>query len=250
MPFTFSHPAAVIPLLRRGRLIGSALVFGTMAPDLPYFAGAFALGDTAHAWWAVPTVDIAITLALVGVWHPVLRGPLVGLLPPRWAAAAEQLTRPHDRRIGLSRALWFALSAGIGAATHVAWDAFAHPGRFGTRLLPALENARLFGKPPYDWLQYGSSVIGLVALGWYATQELRRAERAGGAPVAGASVATRRLVLGLTVVAAMLGVAYRIAGWSRPGLPLLSLIPVIAFGAIAGAGAALVIYALVAPRRG
>src|SRR5215467_12574272 len=36
VPFTFSHPAAVLPLARRG-LVFSALVVGSMAPDFPYF---------------------------------------------------------------------------------------------------------------------------------------------------------------------------------------------------------------------
>jgi len=83
-------------------LIGSALVFGTMAPDVPYFAGAFTIGDFAHTWAAVPTLDLAIAFVLAAVWHPVLRAPLVGLLPARWAAAADQLTAPRERRIRFS----------------------------------------------------------------------------------------------------------------------------------------------------
>ncbi len=56
-------------------------------------------------------------------------------------------------------------------------------------------------------------------------------------------------VLGLTLLAAVLGAAYRMAEWNRPGLPLLSLIPVIAFGAVIGVAGALVLYALVASRQ-
>ena len=36
MPFTGSHPAAVLPFLRSG-LPPSALVIGSMAPDFPYY---------------------------------------------------------------------------------------------------------------------------------------------------------------------------------------------------------------------
>ncbi|WP_195911364.1 DUF4184 family protein [Streptomyces kaniharaensis] len=254
MPFTFSHPAAVLPLLRhgrgRGRMIGSALVFGAMAPDTPYFAGAFAWGDLAHRWWAVPTLDVAITLALAAVWQLVLRAPLIGLLPVRWAGAAERLTGPSDRRIRWSRAPWFALSAALGAATHVFWDAFTHPGRLGTRVFPVLTTARILGEPLYAALQYGTSAIALVLLGWHAVRELRRAAADGGRPVRVATAAVRRRVLWLTLAAAVLGAAYRFAGWGQPGMPLLSLIPVVAFGAVAGAGGALVLYALAAPRRG
>jgi hypothetical protein len=39
MPFTFAHPAAVLPLRRfcPDRLVWSALVIGTVSPDLEYF---------------------------------------------------------------------------------------------------------------------------------------------------------------------------------------------------------------------
>ncbi|MDQ7908342.1 DUF4184 family protein [Phytohabitans sp. ZYX-F-186] len=36
MPFTGSHPAAVLPLVRWG-LPPAALVIGSMVPDLPYY---------------------------------------------------------------------------------------------------------------------------------------------------------------------------------------------------------------------
>ena len=36
MPFTGSHPAVVLPLLRIG-MPASALVIGSLTPDLPYY---------------------------------------------------------------------------------------------------------------------------------------------------------------------------------------------------------------------
>ncbi|MEY9909992.1 hypothetical protein ABIA35_006236 [Catenulispora sp. MAP12-49] len=240
----------------RGGLIGSALVFGAMAPDVPYFAGAFALGDLAHTWAAVPTLDVAITVALAAAWHLLLRAPLVRLLPARWAAAAEELTAPRERRIQLFRLSrlsrlslvpWFVLSAVIGAVTHVAWDDFTHPGRIGVRLFPVLQNARIFGEPPYVLLQYGCSVLGVGALGYWTAQEMRRAAQSGTntAPPAG----NRRLAFGLIAGFAALGTAYRATEWAHPGMPWTSLVPVLAFGAVAGATIAVFLYALLALRR-
>ncbi|MEU9129661.1 DUF4184 family protein [Kitasatospora sp. NPDC048540] len=255
MPFTFSHPAAVLPLLNRGRargrLVASALLIGSMAPDLPYFAGSFALGDVTHAWWGVPTVDVAVTAVLAALWHLVLRAPLVALLPARWAGAAELLTAPRAglRRPGAAEVLWFALSAAIGAGTHVGWDAFTHPRRFGTRLIPVLQSGSLFGRPLYTTLQYGSSAVAIVLLAGYALRELRRAADAGGRPCAVVlGRGARRLVLAGTAVAAVLGAGYRIDRWARPGTGLFDLIPTVAFGSIAGVGAALLCYAVVARR--
>ncbi len=37
MPFTFSHPAIVLPFLKKKHFSATALVVGTMSPDLEYF---------------------------------------------------------------------------------------------------------------------------------------------------------------------------------------------------------------------
>ncbi|AXI76683.1 DUF4184 family protein [Peterkaempfera bronchialis] len=183
MPFTFSHPAAVLPLLRRGRargpLVASALVAGSMAPDVPYFAdslirGTFEYGTVTHSLWAIPTVDVAIAGALVAAWHGLLREPLTALLPDRWAAAVHTLTAPRRRGLRPADAGWFVLSAAVGAATHVGWDAFTHHDRAGVRLLPVL-NRTVSGEPLFHLLQYGSSAVALVWLAVYAVRTTRRA---------------------------------------------------------------------------
>ncbi|WP_308188916.1 DUF4184 family protein [Streptacidiphilus sp. ASG 303] len=194
MPFTLSHPAAVLPFLRRGRsrgvLVASALVAGSMAPDVPYFAdsllpGAFAWGAATHRPWAVPTLDVAVTAGLAAAWHGLLREPLVALLPDRWAAAAHDLTAPRRDGLCPADAGWFALSAAVGAATHVGWDAFTHHGRAGVRLFPVL-NETVVGQPLHHVLQYGSSAVALV---WLAASSVRALRAALPGPGAGPGAA-------------------------------------------------------------
>ncbi|MEE1783597.1 DUF4184 family protein [Streptomyces sp. SP17BM10] len=263
MPFTFSHPAAVLPLLRaageRGPLVASALVAGSMAPDVPFFAesllpGVYGHGGLTHRWWAVPTLDVAIAGALVVGWHGLLRGPLVALLPERWTGAAEALTLPRGGVVAAvrgrgpetaARAGWFAVSAAVGAATHVGWDAFTHEGRLGVRLLPVLDR-EVAGVPLYSALQYGSSALALAAVGGWAVRAARAVE-----PVRPAVVLSPRgrraaaVALGLATAA---GVAHRISPLRR------GLIPEFCFGAGAGftvgaAGYAAAVAAVVAARR-
>ncbi|MFI5533826.1 DUF4184 family protein [Kitasatospora sp. NPDC051853] len=146
MPFTFSHPAAVLPLLGRGRWVAAGLVAGAMAPDVPFFAesvvrGSYRYGGLTHRWWAVPTVDVAIAGVAAAWWYGVVR--------------------PERREV--PRLGWFALSAAVGAGSHVLWDSFTHQGRCGVRALPVL-NTRVAGVPLYTALQYGTSLLGLAAL--------------------------------------------------------------------------------------
>ncbi|MEU7330791.1 DUF4184 family protein, partial [Streptomyces parvus] len=78
MPFTLSHAAAVLPAIRRngtGRwpLLPSALVAGSFAPDITYFAdtvvpGAMEFGSFTHTFAGVLTVNVAIAAVLVAVW--------------------------------------------------------------------------------------------------------------------------------------------------------------------------------------
>ncbi|MCX5208013.1 DUF4184 family protein [Kitasatospora sp. NBC_00240] len=260
MPFTLSHPAAVLPLLGRtgargGPLVASALVAGSTAPDLPYFAdsvlhGVFGFGSVTHAWWGVPTVDVVLTALVVLVWHALLRAPLVALLPARAAAAAEALTapvRPRRAWAGPAAVAWFTVSAAIGAGTHVGWDAFTHHDRAGVRLLPVLARS-VAGVPLYQVLQYGSSALALGVLGYSLGRLLRTA---GDLAVPGGvrpAPWPRSLVLGVTAGAALLGAAHRVVRrWSLlPDSPLVQLVPTTAFGAAAGAALALTGYAVLA----
>ncbi|AUY48709.1 DUF4184 family protein [Streptomyces sp. CB01881] len=247
MPFTLSHPAAVLPLLRaagaRGPLVASALVAGSMAPDVPFFAesllpGAYGLGGATHSWWGVPTVDVAIAGVLVAGWHTLLRGPLVGLLPDRLAPAAEALTarRRGTAARGAVDAAWFAGSAALGAATHVGWDAFTHGGRLGVTLLPVLDRT-VAGLPLYTVLQYGSSALALAALAGYLVRAVRAVEPAR--PAVALPAGVRRAAVAALGVATAAGVVQRLTPLRR------NLIPEFCFGAGAGLAVGAVGYALV-----
>ncbi|MFI9365390.1 DUF4184 family protein [Kitasatospora sp. NPDC053057] len=250
MPFTLSHPAAVLPLLRaageRGPLVASALVAGSMAPDVPFFAesllpGVYGHGGLTHAWWAVPTLDVAIAGALVAGWHGLFRAPLVGLLPERWAGGAEALTvrRPGGVGAGGLRgvdAAWFLASAAVGAATHVGWDAFTHGGRLGVRLLPVLDR-KVAGVPVYEALQYGSSALALAAMGGWAARAVRAVEPVR--PAVRLAPRTRRLATAAVGAATAAGVLHRLSPLRR------NLVPEVCFGAGAGLAVGAVGYAAV-----
>ncbi|MEU9758367.1 DUF4184 family protein [Streptomyces sp. NPDC047987] len=258
MPFTLSHAAAVLPGIRRdgtarGPFVASALVAGSFAPDLTYFAdsvvpGAMEFGAVTHSVRGVLTVDVLITAAAVALWQ-VLRDPLVALLPGAWQGRTHAFLRgrpaagrgPRRVRDGA----WFAVSAVVGAATHVVWDAFTHHDRWGVRLVPGLDGS-LGGRPVFQLVQYGSSAVALAVLAWFAVSGLRRT---GARPVPpGVPVLNRRgrwaagALLGVCV---LLGVAHRCARWyayfGRVGDPL-DIVPTACFGAGAGLAAGLVLY--------
>ncbi|MEU1491078.1 DUF4184 family protein [Streptomyces sp. NPDC005776] len=259
MPFTLSHAAAVLLGIRRngtgrGPLLASALVAGSFAPDMTYYAdtaipGAMEFGQVTHAWWGVFTVDVLITAATVALWL-LLREPLVALLPTSWQGRVHAWVRgarraPERGTRALRDGAWFVVSAVIGAGTHVVWDAFTHHDRWGVRLLPVLGRDTA-GYPVFQLVQYGSSAVALTVLVWFTASGLRRA----GARPAPASVPAldRRArwwagaLIGLCV---LLGTVHRCARWyayyGHVDTPL-DIIPTACFGAGAGLAVGLVLY--------
>ncbi|MEV0966343.1 DUF4184 family protein [Streptomyces sp. NPDC049910] len=256
MPFTLSHAAAVLPCLRRngtarGPLFTSALVAGSFAPDATYFTasvlpGAMRFGEVTHGPLGVLTVDVVIAAGLVGLWLMV-REPLLALLPRRLQARAHAVVRGGARndRTGAAAALWFCVSAAIGAATHVVWDAFTHFDRWGTRALPVLAES-VAGFPLYTYTQYGSSILALVALGWFIRSAWKHTPGcAGPVPVPSIGRRGRWAAVALLTLCVLAGTVHRCVRFyqyrGRIETPL-DIIPTACFGAGAGLAVGVLLY--------
>ncbi|MGW6455679.1 DUF4184 family protein [Streptomyces sp. NPDC055078] len=254
MPFTLSHAAAVLPGIRRdgtarGPLVASALVMGSLAPDMTYFAasvvpGAMAFGQFTHGPLGVLTVDVAITAALVAVWLMV-RDPLLALLPTAWQGRVHSWLRGRRLPVSAVAGLRFYVSAVLGAASHVVWDAFTHHGRWGTRQVPQLNEA-VAGFGGYQIAQYGSSALALLVIGAFTIAALRRQP-----PVPAPESLPlldrrgRRLAVALIAGCALAGVIQRCVRWyARYGQVSspLDIIPTACFGAGAGLAVGLMVY--------
>ncbi len=230
MPFTPAHVAAVLPL-RHGRaraLPFAALAAGSMSPDLPYFLPPLAdLGGWTHTLPGVVTVDVVFGLALWGLWRSVAR-PLHDLSPTfvraRWAPA--RTVSP-----------WWAvgLALAVGAATHVGWDAFTHPGRYGAThlaFLAATYPSPLGPLPGYQYAQYASSALGLLAIAWVAYR------RPAAEPSARPAPTLARVLPWLAVAAGLVGAVARVVAAGGPGIGGRAVVFAVLTGGIAAAVAA------------
>lgn len=185
MPLTFAHPAAAIPLLRPlGRFgVLSALVIGTIAPDLWRFLPFSVTRAESHSLFALLWFCVPVGLFVYVLFHILLKGPLLALLP---TFASRRLGAYALRFRSLPSASWTAvvISLLLGAATHVAWDSFTHSGTPAAKVFPALQaNLLSVGEYPvyaFKLLQHGTAGVGLVLLAWWSWQWLRRAPLHGG----------------------------------------------------------------------
>ncbi|MEK8029809.1 DUF4184 family protein [Ideonella sp. DXS29W] len=168
MPWTFAHPAAVLPLSRLCPrwLSFPGLVVGSLSPDFAYYVGAGSFASAAHSGWGLLYACLPPSLVLLWLLFR-FSGPLTDPLPlPHRELARSALSRSGLR--GSWRALTLAASVLIGAATHIGWDAFTHDARTGVQWLPFL-GTFLFSVAGwkvhvYTVLQHLSTLAGLSAL--------------------------------------------------------------------------------------
>lgn len=166
MPFTVAHAVVAPPLamLSGGRLGVAALAVGAMSPDFAYVAFLDTGRDFGHTALGVALFCLPVSLAVLALWHAVVKRPLAGLLPHRWAHLGVALSRP------LPPMTWRAAGATVaavvlGAATHVGWDSFTHPDGSAVQAFSVLRSpVPVVGRPLYVWLQYGCGVLGMVAV--------------------------------------------------------------------------------------
>ncbi|HVM92123.1 MAG TPA: DUF4184 family protein [Terriglobales bacterium] len=178
MPFTPAHAAAAFPFRRTG-LIWSALVIGTMAPDIEYFLRLAPGQPYGHTPPGIFLVSLPLGLITLWLFHSFVKAPFVELLPRE----LECRLVPYMRKFqfgGASRFALIAASVLIGIFTHIAWDSFTHKNSPLVHAWPPLRYPVNLGPlgacPLYKLLQYGSSVFGLAVLAvaivaWYRQAE-------------------------------------------------------------------------------
>jgi hypothetical protein len=219
MPFMLVHPAAALPFYRRlGRYgVLSALIIGSMMPDMHYFLPLGIGRSAAHSvsglvWFCWP-----LGIALYLLYHLLLKHPLSLLLPPAIATRIAPWLNPGR----LPDASWRAVSLSllVGAATHIAWDAFTHLHAPVVAALPVLRSVWFtLGNYPlagYEVLQQASNVLGFALLGTWSWRWLRTHSAQPAAPIEpGLSSLQRRLILGGVLIASVAIAA--VGGYSTP----------------------------------
>jgi hypothetical protein len=166
MPFTASHAAAVMPFARRP-LVTSALVIGSMVPDLPLFLPGGVDYSATHSLAGVVSLDALLGLVAFAVWHFFFAPALVDVLPRKvQRELAPAVLRARPRLTRWTRLPWVYASLVIGATTHIVWDAFTHEGRWGVVQVSWLAETHgpLTGA---TYAQHASTVVGAAVVAWW-----------------------------------------------------------------------------------
>ncbi|OYU83687.1 MAG: hypothetical protein CFE24_10190 [Flavobacterium sp. BFFFF2] len=175
MPFTFSHPALVIPLgyLPKKWISMTGLVIGSIAPDFEYFLRMRIQSNYSHTIAGLFLFDLPLGIFLAYMFHLVVRNTLCSNLPTflqyRFAAFNQFDWHFHVKK----HYLIIFISMLVGAASHLFWDSFTHKDGYFVLAIPFLtDTVHCFNYsfPFYKIVQHSSTFIGgLVIAGAIGT---------------------------------------------------------------------------------
>jgi len=174
MPFTFSHPAIILPLTylptRWFSLTG--LVIGSLTPDFEYFLRMRIESKYSHTIDGLFWFDLPLGLILAFIFHNLVRNSLIENLPTFLKTRFVSFCQFDWNRSFLKN--WFVvlISILIGASSHIFWDSFTHNHGYFVQSIPLLTNTiDFFGNqvPTVKILQHSSTLIGglVIVFGIY-----------------------------------------------------------------------------------
>lgn len=168
MPFTFAHPAAVLPLRRLcPRFLNlKALIIGSMMPDCGYYMHVWQWSMIGHSFLGCLTFDLPAGLIALCLFYAGIR-PVTHLLPSPHKEALLAICQPA--KIPSATAVVRAgISIMLGAWTHIVWDGFTHDNGWCVRkfaaITPPLFEIGSYKVSVWHLLQHGSTIFGLAIL--------------------------------------------------------------------------------------
>ncbi|WCM43181.1 DUF4184 family protein [Flavobacterium sp. CBA20B-1] len=165
MPFTFSHPAIILPLtfLPRHWFSLTGLVIGSLTPDFEYFIRMRIKSEFSHTIEGLFWFDLPLGLILAFLFHSIVRDRLFDNLPTflksRFLSFQKFDWNEHFKKN------WIVVSISIliGGSSHIFWDSFTHDHGYFVQTIPALQNVVDFlGRqiPILKILQHSSTLLG------------------------------------------------------------------------------------------
>lgn len=160
MPFTFSHPAIVIPILKRFPkwISPTGLIIGSLLPDFEYFIRMTITSEFSHTLIGVLWFNLPLGVILCYFFHQIIKIPLVNNSPLFIQTRLLNYSNVnwHLYFKNNYRAVLFSLL--IGVLTHIIWDSFTHHNAYFVIELSLDKTFLLI--PIFKYLQHLSTIIG------------------------------------------------------------------------------------------
>ena len=171
MPFTFSHPAIILPLGKSKKipLSFTGLIAGSVAPDFEFLLRLRNTENFGHTWWGFLVCDIPFAIVLSFVFHYVVRDTLIWHLPEYFRQRFSTLVSFNWWFYLRQHIVNFLVAVVIGILSHFFLDAFTHHNTTIEQWYPFFASKIIIFKQPipvYVLLQIFTSVLGGVYILW------------------------------------------------------------------------------------
>jgi hypothetical protein len=169
MPFTFSHPAAILPLryLPKRWISLAGLVIGSLTPDFEYFLRMRVYSSYSHTWIGMFWFDLPLAVLLTFIFHLIVRNSLIDNLPKFIARRLHVFKTLDWSKKFKETFIVVIISILLGVATHILWDSFTHENGEFVKAFDGLKgNLTIAGYsiPVYKLLQHVSTIFGGVII--------------------------------------------------------------------------------------
>lgn len=169
MPFTFSHPAIILPLtyLPKRWFSLTGLIIGSLMPDFEYFLRMKIKSDFSHTLEGVFLFDLPLGILTAFIFHNIVRNNLFDNLPI-FLKSRLVIFKDFNWNIYFKKNwLIVIFSIIIGTFSHISWDSFTHDtGYFVQKIEILNQSVDLFDKqiPILKILQHSSTFFGAVVI--------------------------------------------------------------------------------------
>ena len=169
MPFTFAHPAIILPLtaVKKFKLSTSGLVVGSLAPDFEYFIRMKIQSNYSHTLLGLIWFDLPIGLLICFVYHFLVRNSLINNLPLYYYKRIAKFNSLQWGQYFRDKWPTVLFSIFVGSTSHLFWDSFTHLNGYFVKefsILPRIIELGALNVPVYKVLQHISSALGILFL--------------------------------------------------------------------------------------
>lgn len=174
MPFTFSHPALVLPLtyLPKKWFSLTGLIIGSLTPDFEYFLRMRIKSVYSHTIEGLFWFDLPLGILIAFVFHNSIRNSLFDNLPVFLKSRFSSFKKFDWNKYFKKNWLIVIISILIGAISHIFWDSFTHDTGYFVQKIPELTfTIDILGRqiPIFKIVQHSSTLLGglVIALAIY-----------------------------------------------------------------------------------
>jgi len=169
MPFTFAHPAIVLPLayLPKKWISLTGLIIGSMIPDFEYFIRMRISCEYSHTLSGVFWFDLPLAILVAFIFHNIVRNSLYNNLPHFLQVRFNIYKEFNWNKYFKQNWLVVIISVLIGIFSHLLWDSFTHEtGYFAEKFQSLSKDVSIFSLsvPVFKILQHGSTLTGGLIL--------------------------------------------------------------------------------------